>query len=304
MPRLTVILIAGRLRERAAGALDSLLAQDCIDDMEILLVDLEGDGLREHPRVRVIRMPRDTTYAAARLRAIRQANAPVIAFLEEHCRVRAGWAAALLRAHEGPYAAVGAEVHNGNPESRLSRIIALMNYNPFLPPAARREMPFLPGHNSSFKRDVLLSYGDELETLFRVEVCLYQRLHRDGQRMLLEPDAKFEHINETRLGSIARGYFLWHRCYGPIRARMFRWSLARRLLYVVATPAIPIYYLLRLTLVLARTRPSLILPVWLASPQIYFAQLASAAGQAVGLMFGMSDAEVRFTSYELNEPRV
>jgi glycosyltransferase involved in cell wall biosynthesis len=298
-----VILIVGRLRERAAAALDSVLAQDCIGDVEVLLVDLQGDGLREHPNVRVIRMPANTTYSVARLRAIREARAPIVAFLEEHCRVRAGWAAAILRAHEGPYAAVGAEVHNGNPESRLSRIIALMNYNLFLPPAVRREMALLPGHNSSFKRDVLLSYGDELETLLRVEVCLYQRMHADGHRMLLEPDAKFEHINETRLGSIARGYFLWHRCYGPIRARMFHWSLARRWLYILATPAIPIYYLLRLTLVLARTRPALIAQTWLAAPQIYFAQLASAAGQAWGLLFGMSDAEVRFTSYELNEPR-
>lgn len=299
-----MILIAGRLRERVTGALDSLLAQDCIGDIEILLIDLEGDGVREHPSVRVIRMPASTTYSAARLRGIREAQAPVVAFLEEHCRVRPGWAAALLRAHEGPYAAAGAEVHNGNPQSRLSRIIALMNYNLFLPPAARSEMRLLPGHNSSFKRDVLLSYGDELETLLRVEVCLYQRLHADGHRMLLEPDAQFEHINETRLGSIARGYFLWHRCYGPIRARLFRWSRARRLLYIVATPAIPIYYLLRLTLVFARTRPALLAPLWLAAPQIYFAQFASALGQAFGLLFGMGDAEMRFTSYELNEPRV
>jgi hypothetical protein len=301
---LTVILIAGRLRERAAGALRSVLAQDCMAEVEVLLVDLEGNDWPPHPSLRVIRMPADTTYSAARLRGIHEAQAPVVAFLEEHCRVHAGWAAALIRAHEGPYAAVGAEVHNGNPEVRLSRTIALMNYNPFLPPAVRREVPLLPGHNSSFKRDVLLSYGDDLEMLLRAEVCLYIRMHGDGHRMLLEPAAKFEHLNETRLGSIARGYFLWHRCYGPIRARVFRWSFARRLLYVVATPLIPFYYLGRLTLVLAKTRPRLIAQAWLAAPEILFAQLASAAGQAVGLVFGMGDAEQRFTSYELNEPRV
>jgi hypothetical protein len=303
MKQLTVILIAGRLRERAAGALQSLLDQDCLAGIEILLIDLERNESPRHPSLRVIAMPPDTTYSAARMRGIHEAQAPVVAFLEEHCRVRAGWASALIRAHEGPYAAVGAEVHNGNPEVRLSRTIALMNYNPFLPPATRGEVPLLPGHNSSFKRDVLLAYGDELETLLRAEVCLYIRMHRDGHRMLLEPDAKFEHLNETRLGSIARGYFLWHRCYGPIRARVFGWPFAKRLLYIVATPVIPLYYLARLTLVLRR-RPRLLLQAWLASPEIYFAQLASAAGQAVGLVFGMGDAEQRFTSYELNEPRV
>lgn len=303
---LSVVLIVGRLRKRAADALRSLLAQASIEAMEVLVIDLQP-GLplegADHPAVRVIPVPGDTTYSAARLRGIREAATPVVAFLEEHCRVHPGWAGALIRAHEGPYAAVGCEVHNGNPGVRLSRTIELMNYNLFLPPAVRGECALLPGHNSSFKRDVLLSYGDELETLLRAEIVLYQRLSGDGHRMFLEPDAKFEHINETRLSSIASGYFLWHRCYGPIRARAFSWSPARRLLYIVATPVIPVYYLLRLSLVLLKRRPRLLVQAWLAAPQIYFAQLASATGQAVGLLFGMADAERHFTSYELNEPR-
>jgi hypothetical protein len=306
---MTVILIAGRLRERANGCLASILAQDVVHQLEILLIDLDHgrsaplDG-SDHPSVRIIPMPESTVYSAARAHGVREAETPIVAFVEEHCRVYAGWAAALLRAHQGPYAAVGGEIHNGNPHVRLSRTIALMNYNPWMPPAPRAELDLLPGHNSSFKREVLLAYGDELETLLRAEVALCHRLHRDGHRLLLEPDVKFEHINETRLASIARGYFLWHRCYGPIRARVFGWSRGRRLFYIAATPLIPFYYLTRLTLVLLRRRPHLVLQAWLAAPQILFAQLASALGQAAGLLFGMGDAERKFTVYELNEPRL
>ena len=305
---MTVVLVVATLRERGHGALRSILAQDCIDQLEVLLIDLDHHRSpplpgSDHPSVRTIAMPETTVYSAARLRGIREAATGIVAFLEEHCRVYDGWAAALLRAHEGPYAAVGGEIHNGNPHVRLSRTIALMNYNPWMPPARRGEYDLLPGHNTSFKRDVLLSYGEELETLLAAEVALFHRMHRDGHRMLLEPDAKFEHINETRLASIARGYFLWHRCYGPIRARTFGWSRARRLLYIVATPLIPFYYLARLSLVLS-TRPRLLLQAWLAAPQILAAQLASAVGQAVGLLFGSGDGERRFTLYELNEPRL
>jgi hypothetical protein len=308
LKRMTVVLVVGTLRERGEGALQSIIAQDCIDELEVLLIDVDRDHAAplagsEHPSVRTIAMPSTTVYSAARLHGVREATTPIVAFVEEHCRVYAGWASALIRAHDGPYGAVGAEVHNGNPQVRLSRTIALMNYNPWMPPARRGEYDLLPGHNSAFKRDVLLAYGDELASLMRAEVALFERMHRDGHRLLLEPDAKFAHINETRLASIARGYFLWHRCYGPIRARTFGWSRARRLLYIVATPLIPLYYLARLTLVLRR-RPTLLLQAWLAAPQILWAQLASALGQAVGLLFGTGDAERRFTLYELNEPRI
>jgi hypothetical protein len=307
--RMSVVLVVGSLRERAVGALGSILAQECVDELEIVLIDLDrersaplpGSG---HRCVRTISMPETTVYSAARLHGVREAATPIVAFVEEHCRVDAGWAAALMRAHEGPYAAVGGEIHNGNPHVRLSRTIALMNYNLWMPPARRGEFDLLPGHNSTFKREALLAYGDELEMLLRAEVALFHRMHRDGHRLLLEPDAKFEHINETRLSSIAGGYFLWHRCYGPVRARAFGWSRGRRLFYVAATPLIPFYYLLRLTLVLLRTRPRLVLQAWLAAPQILWAQYASALGQATGLLFGTSDAESRFTRYELNEPRI
>lgn len=304
---MSVVLIVGRLRERAIDCLQSILAQDCVDDLEVLLIDLDSSASpplpgSDHSSVRVIVMLPDTVFSVGRAFGVRTAQAPIVVFVEEHCRVHAGWASALIRAHEGPWSAVGAEIHNGNPHVRLSRTIALMNYNQWLPPAMRGEYDLLPGHNSSFKREVLLSYGEELEELLRTENVLFARMHRDGHRMLLEPDAKFEHINETRLASISSGYYLWHRCYGPMRARIFKWSLARRILYVVATPVIPLYYLARLTLVL-RKRPGLLLQAWLAAPQILVAQYASAFGQAAGLLFGMGDAERRFTSYELNEPR-
>ena len=75
----------------------------------------------------------------------------------------------------------------------------------------------LPGHNTSFKRDVLLAYGDELPDLLRAEIVLHTRLHRDGHRLLLEPAAKFEHINESTLASASE--FPLHSSRGSAAAR-------------------------------------------------------------------------------------
>jgi hypothetical protein len=134
-PDLSVILVLGARRDRAAGALWSLLVQSVVERMEILLFDLapgEPPPLpgSEHPAVRLSRLPPETLFSTAKAHGIRSAAAPVVAFVEEHCRVHPGWAAALLAAHEGPWAAVGAEVHNGNPEVAISRQIEVLNYRP------------------------------------------------------------------------------------------------------------------------------------------------------------------------------
>lgn len=131
----------------------------------------------------------------------------------------------------------------------------------------------------------------------------YQKLVADGHRLYLESDAKFEHLNETQLRSIVKGYFLWHRGYGVERARVHHWSLARRTLYVVATPLIPFYFVTKLILRLSKVRPDLVTEALLGTPKILVAQLASASGQAFGLVFGPGETEARFSDYELDEPR-
>lgn len=304
---LSVVLVVGQRRDRAVGALASLLAQGAIDRMEVRLYDLTrdvpplpGSG---HPAVSTVHLPPDTLFAAAKARGVREAAAPVVVFLEEHARALPGWAEALIAAHRGPWAAVGAEVHNGNPSFPGSRSTALMNYHPWLAPAPRAEHPMLPGHNSSFKRDVLLAYGEELERLLRAEIVLHLRLHRDGHRLLLEPAARFQHINEATVASTLRGYFLWNRIYGVQRAADAGWSRGRRAFYVAATPLIPVYFLARLILVLARRRPHLLRRVPAAAPRMLVAQIASACGQAVGLLLGTGDAEARFSLFEMNEFR-
>jgi hypothetical protein len=253
--------------------------------------------------VRVLRRPPDTLFSAAKAEGVRLASAPVVAFIEEHVRVHPGWAAALIEAHRGPWAGVGPEVHNGNPRIALSRTIQLINYHPWIPPAPRSEFGMLPGHNSSFKRDVLLSYGEGLQDLLRAEVLLHLRLHRDGHRLLLEPAARIEHINESTLGSAMRGRFLWNRIYAPLRARAFGWSGTRRLLYVLGMPVVPLYSLARLFLFLARRRPALLARAVAGAPALFVAQLAAGAGQSLGLLFGPGDAEARFSHFEMNEYR-
>jgi len=308
-PELSVVLVVGALRSRAEECLRSVLRDEASHRVEVLVMDLAPANTpplvaANHPSVRIVAVSPGTTYASARAEGVRRARAPVVACLEEHCRTKPGWIEAVLAAHSGQWAGVGGEVHNGNPRAAMSATIALMNYAPWLPPGRRDEdAAHLPGHNSSFLRDRLLAFGPELDLLLVSDINLHRRLRLAGERLLLDPAVRFEHINETGFGSLARGYYLWHRLYGWSRSQVFRWPLRRRLLYVAAAPAIPFYFLIRQYREIRRLRPDLIPAFVRGLPLIWAAQTVSAFGQAVGLLFGAGDTASRFTHFELNEPR-
>lgn len=308
-PELSIVLVVGALRGRAEECLRSVLREEASRRVEVLVMDLAQAiapplAAADHPSVRTLALEPGTAYASARAEGVRRARAPVVAFLEEHCRMKPGWIEAVLAAHSGPWAGVGGEVHNGNPRAAMSATIALMNYAPWLPPARRDEdAAHLPGHNSSFLRDRLLAFGPELDLLLVSDINLHRRLRLAGERLLLDPAVRFEHINETGFGSLARGYYLWHRLYGWSRARVFRWPLWRRFFYIAVAPAIPFYFLVRQYREIRRLRPDLIPAFARGLPLIWAAQTISAFGQAVGLLFGAGDTASRFTRFELNEPR-
>lgn len=307
-PEISVAVVVGERRAFAAELLATLFAQGLGERLEVLLIDVAPNSAplagSDHPGVRRFVLPAETVFAAARTRAVEQARAPVIAFLEEHTLALRGWAQGLLDAYrDAPWAGVGAEAYNANPGVGSSDVIGLMSYGRWYPPQRAGETNFLPGHNASYRVDLLRAYGAELETLLGCDVALQERLRRDGHRLAMTPAARFAHRHEGRFSTIAQGLFHWYRGYGPLRARLFGWGWPRRLTYVAAVPLIPLYFLLRHGRYLAREGKLERNLLWRGIPGIYFVQLCGALGQAVGLLFGPGDAAARFTRYELTAER-
>jgi len=307
LPCLSAVVVVGELRERAGGCLRALLAQTRDARMEVVLADVAPEAGAipgsDHPAVRLIRMSSGETFAGARAAAVREARGPIVAFLEEHVRVRPGWAAAVLAAHRGPWAGVGGEVRNANPGVGRSDLTALLSYGIFAPPLAPGESDLLPGHNSAYKREVLLGYGERLARLLGCDLVLMRRLRLDGHRLWVEPAAAIEHLNETSLRGACDGVRLFNRCYAPLRAGEFRWSFARRLAYVALTPAIPVYFIAHFSRFLARNNPRQLRLFLRNLGWVYLVELAAALGQAAGLLFGAGDAPRRFSVYETTHPR-
>lgn len=246
------------------------------------------------------RIPAASSVAQANAAGVRLATAPVVAFAEDHCFPEPGWAAALVDAHRGPYAAVGPEIAIANPGSVVAWCDFLIGYGPWMSPARAGEAPFLPGHNSSYKREVLLAYGGQLEHMLEAETVLHFDLVRQGRRLLVEPRARAAHLNFALWRVWLPMQFHGGRVFAASRAAAWPWW--RKALYAGLSPLIPAVRLLRCARELLQPgRPRHQLPRLL--PALATGLVCDGAGQAVGYLAGAGRSPLHVARYEHNRVR-
>jgi len=215
-PALSVVLLVDRERQRAARCLAGLLAQTILDQLEVLLVDLGADRLgplsgSEHPRVRVLQPPPTSSFGELQAQGVLAARAPIVAFIEEHCIAAPTWAAALVLAHRAPVAAVGGQRENATPQRSLARFLYLLDALPG---------PLLPAGNVTYKRDVLLRYGERLAALFESEGLLQARLLEDGFRLAADPAVRYEHEYDESWPDVCVRWYWQGYAAGAARAHL------------------------------------------------------------------------------------
>jgi hypothetical protein len=213
----------------------------CPDASQLALPGRVLEGFHSH---QVVEIAPFRSVAIPNAAGARAARAPVVAFCEDHAFPDPAWAEALLSAHRGPYAVVGPAVHNANPATLTSRADFLIGYGPWAAPIASQEPAHLPGHNSAYKRAVLLEYGARLEDMLEAESVLQWDLVARGHRLWLEPEARLAHTNFSQFGVWTRVQVHAGRVFGGTRA--LGWSWPRRLFFAAASPLIPLVRLRRL----------------------------------------------------------
>jgi hypothetical protein len=302
-PELSVVIVAGARRDRVERALRSVLEQECTRPLEVIVIDLDGTAAGEgpsppDPRLRWIQLPPRLNFGEARAEAIALARGKAVAFLEEHCLALPGWADSLARAHDEPWACVGAEVHSMNPGRGWSDAVYLLGYSQWMPPVAPGPVPSTAAHNSSYKVACLQPLCDRLPELLLVEPLLQGELSRMGHSLYLEPGARFAHENETGLKTLG-AYYWWNRCYGRIRARVTGWTLSRRVAYTVLSPLAPWVRIARLARHLIRRRDGTFRRFAVQAPRILVLHAVATFGMVAGLWVGGPRDDARFTDLEL-----
>jgi hypothetical protein len=232
--------------------------------------------------VRVVERGSIGSRGSAAAWGVRAAQAPIVAFVENHSYPAPGWAESLLRAHEGPWAVVGPSVENANPATRTSRVNYFLTYARWAGPQEAGEVDLLPFHNSAYKREWLDTYGTRLGTMLDEEYWLQADIRARGGRLFLEPAARMTHTNEAVLPTSMRLFFGQGRAFG--RKRGSGWSRLRRACYVLGAPAFP---LMNLPWVLRESvRSTPVREIVVSLPSILLHLTAHGAGEAVGYLTG------------------
>jgi hypothetical protein len=299
------IILAGNNLEETRHVRSSIHAQSIADRLELVLVlprlpeIEEQDQLFEGLWGGQVVEAEIISRGAANAHGARTARAPIVVFCEDHCFPGRQWAEALVADHQGPWSAVGPQVRNANPGTLISCADFVISYGPWSRPQDAGETGLLPGHNSSYKVEVLRAHDQELEQVLDAETVLFWSLTEQEHRLFLSKFAVVHHLNFSLPGAFLQIHYLSGRQFATSRANS--WKLWRRATYVVGAPLLPLIrtWRLRRCFGAADTGGA----PWAAIPAVIIGLCSDALGQAMGYMFGSGGLERITADYEFSRVR-
>lgn len=308
-PALSVILATPDTYATIRATVHHLRRQTAADRLELVIVAPSATALGQDEAElsefwghQVVETGRVQDVAHANAAGIRRARASLVVLAEDHAFPEPGWAEALIARHRDPrgqWAAVGPVLCNGNPSTLTSWADFLIAYGPWAEGSAGGPAEHLPGHNSSYKKQILLDCGDRLEQMLEAESVLHWQLRAAGQKLYLEPKARVAHLNFALLSSWCPTQFYAGRLFGASRAQS--WPAARRLAFAGGSVLIPLVRLWRVArqslsrgqaAILLRTLPVLVLGLAL-----------DGLGQMCGYALGAGHAKQKLTKMEYHRVR-
>lgn len=310
-PSLSVILITADSYASIRKTVSYLRQQTIQAEVELVIVAASkaslalgpaADELAGFSSYQVVEIGPIVSIGRAYAAGVRAAKAAVVALGEDHCFPEPGWAAALVAAHQQPHAAVGPALRNANANSAISWADMLIAYVQWMDPAVGQLVNFLPGHNSSYKREILLSY-DSLDEMMESETLLHWDLRSRGHTLYLEPQAKAAHTNFAQLFPWLPVQFRAGRIFAGGRAEVEHWSWLKRLLYTAASPLIPAVRMARILRELNRGERRQVKLAMGTLPMTLLGLAADGLGQMVGYGFGYGDTLQDYAEAEFHRER-
>ena len=304
-PALSVILLTDTY-DAVRNELSALRAQTVRDRLEIVIVTVTSSAVALGAQnghcegfhsVTVVEC--DSLYPLYRARAegVRRAHAPIVLLAESHAYLGRRHCEALLLAHEGPWAVVGPAMYNANPGTMRSWAGLYMDYGPWVEVKTPGTVFELPGHNSSYKRSILLEYGDQLDAMMMSSPRRHADLVARRHQLYMEPAARTYHLNVSLPWSWIEERFVGGRSYAGVRCHP--WGLARRALYAGGAPLIPLVRLARIVPLMRRARGWTF--VFRACPALMASLVLGSLGEGLGYAFGAGGAMNRVNEMEVHK---
>jgi hypothetical protein len=283
----TVVIAAFSGEAALGGCLDALAPQ--VAEAETIVAGAFDaaalDALRRrYPWAVFVTAPAGASVFVLRALGLARASGRVVALLEDHCVVGAGWLAALLQTVDAADGSPGGErfaggaVESGSAMSVPAWALYLVEYAALMPPI-RDGGPAVLAVNAAYPRAALEACRPVWEQGFH-DTEVHDALRAGGHQPRLVAHATVRSHLEVPVGRAARHLFAGGRRFGAYRWR--RWSAAERLARLLATPAVPAAILARIFgRVLAR-RPVTLPRMLAALPHLACLVAAWSAGELLG----------------------
>lgn len=300
-PELTVFTVGQAARD-CRLAVAQLQAQTARRHLEVIVVTADPRGLDAalcvgFQRFDTLVVPRIEASGKVMALAVAAARAPFVAYAEEHQYLDPSWAQEVLQAHRAGHDVVGFAIDNANPGA-VSWAQLYGQFGPAVGPVASGPADMLAGHHASYRRSLLLEYGELLPDMLEDESALFLDLRRRGRTLYMAGRAITRHVSISRLPALARLDYLGQRSFASSRAKVGGWSWRRRLLYAAAGPLIPLLRMHRAVRHMRRTgRVRSLLPTVIGPLACMTA--AGAVGESLGYLFGPGRSALERTPFEL-----
>lgn len=218
--------------------------------------------------------------------AVRAATSDFVLFAQARSYPGPRFLDALLReVREGRWAVIGPSVQAANPGTAFAWAALWILYGPWVDVRAGGPGA-VPGHNSAYQRNALLSLGTSLEKWLDAGSPLLAELRARGHQSFLLPEACMEIVMPATFGDFMERIFRQGRQFAGQRGQ--HWSILRRFGYAAGSPIIPVVRIARIFALLherGHSRAGLI-----RFPSLVLGLIAGAAGEFVGYMAGKVDA--------------
>ena len=193
-PDLSVVLVTASDSEVLRLSLAHLRRQTASGRVEVLLVapskaafPPEAMDPRGFHSIRVVDGPELASEGARKAAGVLAAQAPLVAFVEDHSFPRPDWADVVLRTHGARDCALVAPVmENANPARATSWACFLVFYGPCMERETTADPVHLPSNQCCYRKDVLLEYGVRLAGLLEAETVLLEADWRHFGRAIVE----------------------------------------------------------------------------------------------------------------------
>lgn len=306
-PAVSIIMITEHTYEACRRTISYLLAQSVVDQIEFVLVgpsravmQVDEAELAPFHSVKIIEIGDEVSTGLGLAAGTVSCGADLVTYAEEHAFPPTNLIETMLRvAGETDYEAYGWSIVPSNPG-----VVAWAHiYGQFaevVAPRASGEVLRLGGHQTLYRRALLMDYRDDLVDLYGCEAVFHEVLESRGIKRFVVGEVANGHAQISDFRQYLRHEFVAQRAFAVARLRQLGWGWGRRLVYVAGAPLIPFLRLWRtLPYIKATGRWRQLMPQ--VGLIMFAANCAGALGEALGYLTASSGvASSERSKIELN----